>query len=90
MIRAASKTKDGGTLVFLGVTPGSLRRLRDGQPILVDCEPLGLPGVKVTIVFGQTERSIVAELRALGVEVPGADEVLRDVEAEHRAKGTTP
>lgn len=90
MIRASAPTADGGTLIVLGLTPGNLRRLREGQPIYVDAAELGAPaGVKVAIMFGQTERAIVAELRAGGIQLPdGADDSLRDVEREHREKGT--
>lgn len=91
MIRAASKTKDGGHMILLGVTPANLRRLKDGQPILVECDELGLPGARIMIMFGQTERAIYAELRAGGIELPDdAEQGLRDVEREHRDKGTQP
>lgn len=90
MIRASSKSNDGKQLILLGVTPTNLRRLRDGNPILVDCTELGVEA-RVCIVFGQTERHIVASLRALGIEPPPhADDSVRDVEREHREKGTTP
>lgn len=91
MIRAASATQDGGHLILLGLLPANLRRLRDGEPILVDCASLGKPGLMVTIMFGQTERAIYAELRAHGIELPDdAEQSLRDVEREHREKGTRP
>lgn len=91
MFRAGNETKGGGHLLMLGLTPTNLERLQDGKPILVDCAELGLPGVRVTIMFGQTERAIVAELRAAGFDFPdGVDQSVRDVEAEHRRKGTTP
>lgn len=90
MIRASAQTEDGGTVILLGVTPANLRRLREGQPILVDAGELGVPGVKITITFGQTERAIVAELRAAGIEMRDVEQGLRDVERQHREKGTTP
>lgn len=86
MIRAASPHADGkGHTILLGVTPANLRRLKDGQPILVKCDDLGL------LVFGQTERAIAADLRAAGLDLPAdVEQNLRDVEREHRDKGTTP
>lgn len=91
MIRAGTKTKDGGQLILLGVTPANLRRLKDGQPIYVECDDLGLPGARIMLVFGQTERAIYAELRAAGIELPAdAEQGLRDLEREHRDKGSTP
>lgn len=74
MIRAASPHADG-----------------KGHTILVKCDDLGLPGVDITIVFGQTERAIAADLRAAGLDLPAdVEQNLRDVEREHRDKGTTP
>lgn len=91
MVRASAPTGDGGVMLLLGLTPANLRRVRAGEPIYVDGEPLGAPGVKVLICFGETERHIVADLRAGGIEVPaGVEESVRAVEAEHRRKGTTP
>lgn len=92
MIRAATTHPDGkGHTVLLGVTPANLRRLKDGQPIRVECDELGLPGVVITIVFGQTERAITADLRAAGIDLPGdVEQSVRAVEREHREKGTTP
>jgi hypothetical protein len=94
MFQASSPTIDGGHLILLGLTPGNVRRAEAGEPILVDCAALGVPGVRVSIVFGQTERDIVAELRATGVRFAAGDEAVNEnlnaVEREHRAKGTTP
>lgn len=92
MIRAGTPRADGkGHTILLGVTPANLRRLRDGQPILVECDELGLLGVRITIVFGQTERAIMADLRAAGIELSSdVEQGVRDVEREHREKGTAP
>jgi hypothetical protein len=73
VIRAADTTKDGGHLILLGLTPDNLQLLRDGMPIYVDCTTLGKPGLTITIMFGQTERSIIATLRAEGIELPGLE-----------------
>ena len=90
MIKASSKTSDGKTLLVLGITPENVRRMKAGHPILVDGSEVGIDNLLVTIMFGQTERSIVAEIRSHGIETHGADEQLSKVEAEHRRKGTTP
>jgi hypothetical protein len=89
MICASAVSGDGRPLVLLGLTPENLRRLRGGEPILVDLRELGVDA-RVSITFGQTERALVASLRALGLELPGADDALREVEREHREKGTQP
>jgi hypothetical protein len=91
VIRAGAPTSDGGQLVLLGITPARLRDLKDGQPIYVECDDLGLPRVRIVLVFGQTERAIIAEMRAAGAELPDSvDQGLRDVEREQRDKGTQP
>jgi hypothetical protein len=64
MIRARA-----GSLVLLGITRGNVERLMAGQPIRVsgDDPAIGLPGVTLCIMFGETEDAIAGELRAAGV-----------------------
>ena len=91
MIRAAAPIEGGGTLMIFGITPENVRRMRAGKPIHVDGATMGVPGVVVVICFGETERHIVAQMRAEGVQMPpDAEASLAAVEAEHRRKGTTP
>jgi hypothetical protein len=91
MIRAAVPAKGGGLIVLLGITPRNVEKLKDGDPMYLDLAELGAPGVKLTIIYGQTERAIMAELRAAGLELPAAaEDDIRAVEAEHRRRGTTP
>lgn len=89
MLRASSTSGDGRRLMLLGLTPENVRRLKDGEPILVDCAELGVDA-RLTIMFGQTERAIAAELRSHGVELPDGETAVRDAERVHREKGTTP
>lgn len=91
MIRAGAPTSDGGQLVVLGITPANLRQLKDGKPIYVECDDMGLARVRIVLVFGQTERAIIAEMRAAGAELPASvEQGLRDVERQQRDKGSQP
>ena len=91
MIRAAAVADDGTRTILLGLTPANVRRLRAGEPIRVDGDELGEPGLRIIVVFGQTERAITADIRAAGVVLPDdTEDVLRKVEREHRTNGTTP
>lgn len=80
MIKAFTKTTDGRRLVLLGMSRGNAQRMLDGHPVYVDLqEPapkgLGIPGGDVIgIVGGDTEASILAELRRGGLNLP--DEVI--------------
>lgn len=62
--------KDERRLLLLGVSEENVRRLRDGKPIAFPGEDVGLDGWDVAIVHGQTEQSLVGELRAHGLEIP--------------------
>lgn len=64
MIRARA-----GTLVLLGLSRGNVERMMAGDPIRVhgDDPAIGLPGVTIVLMYGETEDAITAELRAAGV-----------------------
>lgn len=64
MIRARA-----GSLVLLGLSRVNVERLMAGQPIRVhgDDPAIGLPGVTIVLMYGETEDAIEAELRAAGV-----------------------
>lgn len=65
MIRARS-----GRHLLFGLSRGNCERLLKGQPIFLNGDELGLPpgmGITITIMGGETEESIAAELRACGL-----------------------
>jgi hypothetical protein len=70
MIKFAA-TKNGRTLMGLGLARRNIELLMAGKPILVDGEKLNLP-FDVMILYGETEMTIVDELKAVGVELPPA------------------
>lgn len=63
-------------MVLLGLSRGNVDRLLAGDPVLFDGSDIGLPGIKISIIFGETERAIVDVLDQAGVLPPGIRERL--------------
>ncbi len=70
MIRAVATKKDGTKLLVLGLDDENVRRLKAGQPIRVQGDQLGLPGIEVVLMHGPTAQDIVEKFRAAGIEMP--------------------
>jgi hypothetical protein len=73
MIRAVlTGTKKGkpNKTIFLGIDKGNVNRLVEGQPILVEGDTLGMPGLDVAIHYGTTLPDVLADLRAAGLPIP--------------------
>jgi hypothetical protein len=64
MIRARA-----GSFVLLGLSRANCERLLQGQPMRIsgDDPAIGLPGVTIVIMGGETEGAIEAELRSRGL-----------------------
>lgn len=58
-----------GTFVLLGLSRANCERLLQGQPIRIsgNDDAIGLPGVTIVIMGGETEAAIEAELRGRGL-----------------------
>lgn len=67
-------------LMFLGVDPENLRRLRAGKQIFVDMAEFGIDAC-VMIQFGESMEAIVAELRAQGIDLPPVEDRRNDPRA---------
>ncbi len=76
-----------GEAILLGLSEGNLRLLKQGRPILIQGEDVGLPGVRIAIMYGETEAAIVAEIRSHGIQIPTDDQGrvinVRDGKLEH-------
>lgn len=59
---------DGQSIIGFGLSKENMDLLLAGKPIMFDAAGLGLPGVKILIVGGATEESIVADMRAFWTE----------------------
>lgn len=70
MIKAVGRNKLGVPQVFLGLSDENWKRLREGQPILVSTQALDpdLPAMQIVLLGGETEDSLVEDLRALGAK----------------------
>lgn len=55
------KAKLSNGALLLGLSRGNIRRLTQGEPIIFDGRPFGLPA-DVIIMFGETEDAITAEI----------------------------
>lgn len=67
MIKARAQTKDGPLLVF-GLSAANITKLQEGLPILFSLDIFGMDG-RVTIFAGDTEASMLEELKASGVAI---------------------
>lgn len=59
-----------GELVILGLSDRNLELLREGKPILFDGSEVRLPGVKIAIMHGKTERDMEQGLIKNGFIIP--------------------
>lgn len=69
MIRA--RVEDGKrSLLLLGIVEGNVDRLRQGHPIYVDLEELGLPNTDLAIWLGADHAQLLRVLERVGVRLP--------------------
>lgn len=59
-------TIDGRPHIVIGLSRINCGRLLDNHPISFDGALVGLPGVMITVLGGETEGEIAEDLRALG------------------------
>lgn len=82
MLKAIAIQEDGRKVVILGIDARNVRRMKEGDPIHVKGEELGLTEIKsIVIAYGETMDALVGEMRAHGMPIPTAAE-MRRMEAE--------
>lgn len=58
------KARSGNNLIF-GLSEENIKRLKEGKPIKIEAEEMGLKGLGVILIlYGRTEKDIVFELEA--------------------------
>lgn len=62
MIKACGKNEDGSPFILLGLSHENLKRLKEGQPVLIHLSELGLEG-EIAIFAGETEASMEADMK---------------------------
>lgn len=67
MIKFVSTKPNGTKLVGMGLSEENVKRLKEGKPISFNLDELGFEGLEGLIFYGETEESIVADLRAKGL-----------------------
>jgi hypothetical protein len=70
VIRAVTTGPDGRRLLILGVDDENIKRLTSGQPLHVEGDPLGIPGITVVIMHGHSLQDVLDELKTSGVDLP--------------------
>lgn len=75
MIKLAGRTGLGEPIVILGLTRENIDRLTAGQPVAItprELAQLDCPEVMIVIHYGETERDILDDFAAHGVDVQPA------------------
>jgi hypothetical protein len=71
MIKVLLGGEDDKQVFILGVTGKNLVKLQEGMPLVITLEDLGLPNVKLALVYGATPADILKDIKDhLGVDVP--------------------
>jgi hypothetical protein len=56
------KGRAGNTIIF-GVSKLNIEKLQEGKPIAIDGAQVGIDGISILIMYGETEIAIVHELQ---------------------------
>lgn len=62
MIKFKFARKDGKPCLGFGLSAENVKRLKEGQPIVVDCFEMGVD-VEIMIFYGETEQAIYDDLK---------------------------
>lgn len=90
MIKFVTEGIDGVPLIGLGISAGNVKKLKEGQPILVRGKEIGRPEVgNIMIFYGKTEKDMTEQLRKAGWPVPpDVESQSLEVEDERPAKAS--
>lgn len=58
MVGARFENSLGEEVVFIGISAENVRRMKAGDPMYFDGDRCGVSGVKICIVYGETEAEI--------------------------------
>ena len=56
-----------GDKIGLGLSKLNVKKLKQGKPIVIDTNELGIPGHEIFIFYGDTEKDMELELKKMGV-----------------------
>ena len=59
MIKFTAKNENGNKVVGLGLSGANVSKLMEGKPIHIRLEEMGIPGMEIVILYGNTEDDIV-------------------------------
>jgi hypothetical protein len=63
MIQFSGSDNDGKRFIGIGLSAENVRRIREGDPAVVDLTPHGFAGAEVVIFYGRTEQEMEAMVR---------------------------
>lgn len=67
MIKHLTTLKNGTRLVGLGLSEGNVGKLKEGKPIYLHLDELGIEGIDVLIHYGVTEQAIIDDFKEKGL-----------------------
>jgi hypothetical protein len=86
VIRGIVKGANGRTILLLGLDKEGVRRLTSGEPVFVDGRTVGLETLDVVVMYGETIRDVMQELKKAGIKLPDVPQVGIPFDLSARAK----
>lgn len=65
MIRAVAQKPDGRRAIIFGIEEENVKRLKDGKPMLISLDELGVSDTEVLILYGETTKELEEMLSPL-------------------------
>lgn len=53
-----------GNKIIIGLSARNVELLRQGKPIIICTDDLGIPDAEIVVMYGETEQQMLAELEA--------------------------
>ena len=51
-----------GDLIGFGLSEGNIQKLKEGKPIAINMQEMGIENMRIIIMYGKTEQDIQSEL----------------------------
>jgi len=71
MIKFTARRENGRQIIGIGISAVNVERLKEGKPIHVNLEEMGLPWkAEILLMYGETEQAMADELSEAGMIGP--------------------
>lgn len=67
MFKARSTAKDGKHVIFIGLSDENVKNLDESKPIVQELADIGFDNLKLVIIRGQTEQTILKDMVDAGL-----------------------